>query len=236
MAMQDYLYAIVDGLPRAWGARPSGLVGGAVEATRTHDFVVVRSRLGTVPAPSPKTIAAHHDVVTSLMDADAMLPFPFGTAVPGSDSDSWIATHAALLRAALSKVRGCVEMNVKLLRLDLPSMRRPADGARDPRRIAHLEALGERLVAGAGLDDWRYRVHGNGSNAAVSVAFLVPRLEVSDFLTRIAPIASRAAGVAVVPTGPWPAYSFTPALGAGQSGEPVADLDPFETLAHRRVS
>jgi hypothetical protein len=32
------------------------------------------------------------------------------------------------------------------------------------------------------------------------------------FLTRIAPIASRAAGIAVVPTGPWPAYSFVPAF------------------------
>src|SRR5262249_683490 len=33
-----------------------------------------------------------------------------------------------------------------------------------------------------------------------------------DFLARIAPVASRAVGVAVVPTGPWPAYSFVPAF------------------------
>jgi hypothetical protein len=43
-----------------------------------------------------------------------------------------------------------------------------------------------------------------------SVAFLLPRAELADFLARIAPVASRAVGVAVVPTGPWPAYSFVP--------------------------
>ncbi len=235
MTMQDYFYAIVDGLPRAWADRPPGLVGGAVEATRSHDFLVVRSRLGTVPAPTPKTLAAHHDVVTSLMEADAILPFPFGTALPGPESDAWLATHAALLRTALSKVRGCVEMNVKLLRLDLPPVRTGPD-ARDVRRLAHLETLGERLVARAGVDDWRYRVHGTGSNAAASVAFLVPRVEVSDFLTRIAPIASRAAGVAVVPTGPWPAYSFVPALEARSIGDAAETLDRFERVVHRRVS
>ena len=164
-----------------------------------------------------------------------MLPFPFGTTVPGTESDAWIASHAASLRTALSKVRGCVEMNVKLLRLDLPPVRRAAE-ARDPRRTAYLEALGERLVARAGVEDWRYRVHGNGTNATVSVAFLVPRLEVSDFLTRIAPVASRAAGVAVVPTGPWPAYSFVPALGPERVADPAADIAPFARVAQRRVS
>jgi hypothetical protein len=235
MTMQDYFYAIVDGLPRAWGDRPPGLVGGPVEATRAHDFILVRSRLGTVPPPTPKTHAAPHHLVSTLKDAHPILPVPIRTAVPGSESDAWIAAHAALLRAALSKVRGCVEMNVKLLRLDLPPVRTAAD-ARDARRVAYLEALGERLVARAGVDDWRYRVHGTGSNAAASVAFLVPRVEVSDFLTRIAPIASRAAGVAVVPTGPWPAYSFVPALDARGAEDVAETLDRFERIVHRRVS
>lgn len=55
---------------------------------------------------------------------------------------------------------------------------------------------------------WHFRASANGDNVAASVAFLVPRDEVGAFLARIAPVASRAAGIAVVPTGPWPAYSF----------------------------
>jgi hypothetical protein len=231
MAMQDYFYAVVDRLPRGWNPRPHGLAGAPVEATAAHGFVVVRSRLGAVPVASPKTLAAHHDVVASLMEADAIVPFPFGTPWPGSDA--WIATHAALLRAALSKVRGCVEMNVKLLRLDVAGT---AAEEQDPRPSAYLDALGERLVARAGVDDWRYRVQGNGGNVAASVAFLVPRFEVPDFLTRIAPIASRASGVAVVPTGPWPAYSFVPTLGAATIGDRLARLESPEPAAHRRVS
>jgi len=238
MAMLDYLYAIVDRLPRAWNGHLPGLAGVPVQATPAHDFVLVRSRLGAVPAASPKTLAAHHDVVASLMEADAIVPFPFGTARAGGEGDLWVASHATTLRATLAKVRGCVEMNVKLLRLNVPPVRMAeidADG-RDPRRLAYLEALGERLVARAGVDDWRYRVQGNGSNVGASVAFLVPRLEVSDFLTRIAPIASRASGVAVVPTGPWPAYSFVPTLGTAPIADRLARLEPPERAVHRRVS
>lgn len=228
--MQDYFYAIVDRLPRAWNGHLPGLAGMPVQATAVHDFVVVRSRLGAVPAASPKTLAAHHDVVASLMEADAIVPFPFGSTLAGGESDAWVASHATLLRAALTKVRGCVEMNVKLLRLNV------SPGERDPRRVGHLDALGERLVARAGLDDWRYCVQGNGSNVSASVAFLVPRLEVSDFLTRIAPVASRASGVAVVPTGPWPAYSFAPTLSEAPLADRLARAEPPERVMQRRVS
>jgi hypothetical protein len=45
-----------------------------------------------------------------------------------------------------------------------------------------------------------------------AVAFLVPRSDLAGFLARIAPVASHAAAVAVVPTGPWAPYSFVPEL------------------------
>jgi hypothetical protein len=62
------------------------------------------------------------------------------------------------------------------------------------------------------VEQWRYRPAGTGGNVVASVAFLLPRTELAEFLARIAPVASRAVGVAVVPTGPWPAYSFVPAF------------------------
>lgn len=224
MSMHDYLYAAVDRLPRSWSGPLRGVAGGLVEARMIEDFVILRSRVAVVPGATPKTLAAHHDVVASAMDADAVVPFRFGTALPSVEVDAWAARHRALLRATLARLRGRVEMSVKLLRLELAAV--PARGAGaepDPRRAAQLEALGERLVAGAGVEHWRYRMQGSGSNVAASVAFLVPRAEVADFLTRIAPIASRASGVAVVPTGPWPAYSFVP---------PFAPAPTLDRLAH----
>jgi hypothetical protein len=95
-------------------------------------------------------------------------------------------------------------MSVKLLRLDsgLEQQGGPGEG--------ELRALAEQLVDRAGIEQWRYRPAGSGGNVVASVAFLLPRAELAEFLARIAPIASRALGVAVVPTGPWPAYSFVP--------------------------
>jgi hypothetical protein len=103
-------------------------------------------------------------------------------------------------------------MSVKLLRLHCGhSIERTcpecADGAPG---VVQLRELAELLVAQAGVERWRYRSPAGGGNVAGSVAFLVPRSEIDAFLTRIAPIASRAAGIAVVPTGPWPPYSFVP--------------------------
>jgi hypothetical protein len=235
MVMHDYFYAVVDRLPRAWSVPPSGIAGASVEPRTVGDLVILRSRIGVVPAATPKTLAAHHDVVASAIDADAMVPFRFGTAVPCPEVDGWLVTHRPLLRATLAALRGCVEMNVKLLRLQLAATP-GSDGDGDPRRAGQLDSLGERLVAGAGIQDWRYRVQGRGSNVAASVAFLVPRTEVPDFLTRIAPIASRATGVAVVPTGPWPPYSFVPPLGPLPVLDRLAGVVPFEPAERRRVS
>jgi hypothetical protein len=237
MAMHDYLYAIVDRLPRAWRGPLPGIGGAPVEAQTVASFLVLRSRIDLVPVATPKTLAAHHDVVASAMDAEALLPFRFGTAVPSGEIDAWLMTHRALLRATVAKLRGCVEMNVKLLRLELGGIHGSEPlGEADLRRTAQLEMLGERLVARAGIQDWRYRLQGRGSNVAASVAFLVPRGEVPDFLTRIAPIASRAGAVAVVPTGPWPAYSFVPVLGPAAAFDRVSRLEAPGPTAHRRVS
>jgi len=136
----------------------------------------------------------HDDVVASLMDAEAVVPFAFGTTVV--DLDSWADERVHELREALNAVRGAVEMTVRLLRLDA--------GVDGP----HLRSLAERLIERAALPHWRYRPAANPTNVAASLSFLVPRDEVPAFLARIAPIASRAAGLAVVPTGPAPAYSF----------------------------
>ena len=55
--------------------------------------------------------------------------------------------------------------------------------------------------------------------------------EAAGFLARIAPVASHAAGVAVVTTGPWAPYSFVPDLGRA----PLARMPtgPFQGVRRR---
>jgi hypothetical protein len=209
--MYQYLFAIADRLPAAWRP-PEASVGGPVVLRRLGDLVVVACAVDLPPVANVRTLALHHDVVASTLDAAATVPFRFGTVVATADLDAWLDAHVPLVRATLGQLRGCVEMSVKLLRLHCGhsidrSCRECADGAPG---VVQLRELAELLVTHAGVERWRYRSPAASSNVAGSVAFLVPRSEMDAFLTRIAPIASRAAGIAVVPTGPWPAYSFVP--------------------------
>lgn len=211
--MYQYFYAIADRLPVGWRP-PVASVGGPVVLRPLGDLVVLASALEHPPEANARTLAAHNDVVATTLDAEATVPFRFGVVVAAPQVDAWLGAHAQLVRATLGQLRGCVEMSVKLLRLHCGhsigrTCRECADGAPG---VVQLRELAERLVAQAGIERWRYRSPGGGSNVAGSVAFLVPRAEVAGFLTRIAPIASRAAGIAVVPTGPWPPYSFVPSF------------------------
>ena len=205
--MNQYLYAIVDRMPTAWRPPTSGLGDASVVPRRVHDVVVLGSLLETVPPPTPRTLAVHNDIVATVIDAAALVPFPYGTMVPSAELSDWVAGHRALVATALASVRDCVEMSVKLLRLDCAVEERGPRSA-EPGRA--LQELADTLVDRAGLPQWRYRPTGTSANVAASIAFLVPRAELADFLARIAPVASRATGVAVVPTGPWPPYSFVP--------------------------
>jgi hypothetical protein len=200
-----YMYAVVEGLPGTWHPPPAVIAGASVERRPLGPLLVLGSTLDAVPAANPRTLALHHDVVASALDAIAVLPFRYGTAVADGESDGWLAGQRTTLEAALALVRGCVEMSVKLLRLDGGA--EPAGPGED-----ELRALADQIVGRAGVEQWRYRPAGSGGNVVASVAFLLPRTQLAEFLARIAPIASRAVGVAVVPTGPWPAYSFVPAL------------------------
>ncbi|HEX5815548.1 MAG TPA: GvpL/GvpF family gas vesicle protein [Methylomirabilota bacterium] len=201
-----YMYAVVEGLPPAWRPPPAVVPGASVDRRRLGPLLLLGSALDAVPPANPKTLALHHDVVASTLDAHAVLPFRYGTTVAADEADTWLGAQRPALEAALAQVRGCVEMSVKLLRLDSGIDLPRGPGERE------LQALAEQLVGRAGVEPWRYRPAGSGGNVIASVAFLVPRTDLAEFLARIAPIASRATGVAVVPTGPWPAYSFVPAF------------------------
>jgi Gas vesicle synthesis protein GvpL/GvpF len=213
--VNHYLYAIVDRIPAAWRPPTTGLGEASVVPRRVHDVVVLGSLLDAVPAANPRTLAIHQDIVATVMDAAALLPLPYGTTVRSGTLGDWLAAHRVAVTAALDVVRDCVEMSVKLLRLDRavdaqrPGRERRREDASLP-AAPELQPLADALIERAALPHWRYRSVGPSDNVAVSIAFLVPRAELAAFLARIAPVASHADGVAVVPTGPWPAYSFVP--------------------------
>ena len=234
--MTHYLYAVVDRLPGRWRPPAAGIAGTSVVPRRLHDVIVLGSLLDHVPPATPRTLAQHQDVVATLVDAPATLPVRYGTTVPTLELPDWVAGNRALIVAGLAAVRGCVEMTVKLLRLDgaipQPLAGRDRAGRPDGAAERELRTLAEALAERAAVRQWRYHPSGSAGNVAAAVAFLVPRPDLPGFLGRIAPVASHAAGVAVVPTGPWAPASFVPDL----DGTPRPRL-AHDTLAgaHRRV-
>ncbi len=208
-----YLYAIVQGLPGTWRPPPGG-VGGTLVRQPFRELLLISTPVASPLPRTPSAEAGHDDVVASLLEAPAVLPFRFGTVVAEAELESWLEARWTRIRAALAELRGRVEMSVRLLPLD---QRTPDSASARDLTGAALRALADRLVERAGLTVWRYCPAGRGANLTASVAFLVPREEVPAFLARIAPVAARAENMAVVPTGPWPAYSFTPSLEAWAS-------------------
>src|SRR5262249_60029985 len=112
-----YLYAVVEGLPSGWRPPPP-VAGESVERGALTGLVILSRPASVIPPASPTTLALHHDVVASALDADGLVPFRYGTALLSSDLDGWLVRERPALDGALASVRGCVEMSVKLLRLD----------------------------------------------------------------------------------------------------------------------
>jgi len=199
-----YVYAVADGVPRRWRPPCEGVDGASVLGIRVDTLMLVASPLVSPPPVTPRVVARHQEVVASLLEARAVLPFPPGTTVAEADVGAWLQSRLRRVREALDDVADCVEMTVRMLRLDASPGRDGASGER-------LRAVADRLVERAGLPRWRYRPSARDGWGA-SLAFLVPRGDVPAFLAHIAPVAARAEGLAVVPTGPSAPWSFAPSL------------------------
>jgi hypothetical protein len=197
---RDYVYAIVEGLPRRWRPPSEGVAAAPVVARPVRELIVIVSVLDAAPAPTPRTAALHQAVLATTLQADAVLPLAVGTILRASDLDAWLGAHIGLLRTHMARLRRQVEMTVRLVSLTGSYGACPA-----------LRATAERLVEHVGMPEWRYRDEGKGGLSS-SLAFLVPRDGVGDFLARLAPIAARSGSVAVVPTGPSAPASFSPRL------------------------
>src|SRR5207245_9289791 len=113
----QYLYAVVEGLPHGWQPPPP-VVGERVERRALANLVILSSAAPVVPPASPTTLALHHEVVASALDADGLVPFRYGTALRAADVDGWLARERPALDGALASVRGRLELRVKLLRPD----------------------------------------------------------------------------------------------------------------------
>ncbi len=194
------LHALVDGLPRGWCAPFDA--AGPVRLRAVADVHLVESPLSEGGPWTPRAARRHDEILATLMEADALVPFPPGTIVAADALSPWLAARLPVLRSALRRLRGHVEITLRLV----PLVAEPGD-----RGDARLRRVADRLVERLAGAAWRYGADTRRQGGA-ELAVLVRRPDVPALLARIAPLVTRSVDVAIVPSGPRPPYAFVPPL------------------------
>lgn len=178
------------------------------------------------------TLGEHATAVTELTASTATLPVRYGTRLADDEVATLLSTRAGEWREALERIRGRVEMAVRVPdpehltveRIGGPPTDAPDDlgpGASYLRdRLAHQrheedrrtrgQELGERLVAALVPDvavDARIKP-APGPDALATVAFLVDAPEIDAFEAAVEELARFHGRLGVA--GPFPVFSFVP--------------------------
>lgn len=113
--MKLYAYSLtedIDALPESL----QGIGGAQVRLFKTENFsLLVSDFSGDLVPVNRDNALAHAAVVRSVLDRTTPLPFRFGTLGTEEQLRSYVTARREALVAKLGQVRGCVEMNVKII-------------------------------------------------------------------------------------------------------------------------
>ena len=236
MSEHLYLYAITGYPPEVVIGR-KGVQGAPAFALKCRSLAAAVSRyVGQSPAQADAHSAlCHEGVVEELFEQGATLPVRFGTVMRDeSHVRQELCDHEDACLQALDKIRGRVELGVRVLWLDQgPSSPPPArTSGRDylmdrltEERLSEARRTEARMRAGALCS----RLNGLAYETALqlmptpglllSAAFLVDREDVPAFGREVARLERESESLRFLLTGPWPAYSFVgEKLGQAQAG------------------
>ena len=169
-------------------------------------------------APTPVNLRRYHRTIAAISDAmPAVLPVRFGTTLAESELALTLRTRADSLIGALRRVRGRVQMTVRLTGAPTEKNPVPLRAARmataSGREYLIARAIRERDVPGFGavreaLGVWirEERIERQGN--VVTVYHLVPRRAAAAY-ARTASDAIAAVGLRGIVSGPFPAYAFS---------------------------
>lgn len=222
------------------------MLGGARGVGGSPLSLFVQGGLSAVVSPfegervsvTPENALTHNRVNAALLAHATPLPFRFGTLVGEARLTDFMNTQGDALRAALERVRGCVEMSAKII-WDVEAARREAAGPEPEsaapesnaagggtgtafllqkrREMQGGEALRASAEAVAGWFEGRLsdlvresRVTVNPSGAlVVRAAHLVERGRVEEYRARARSLGEEHAGaLRLLTSGAWPPYSF----------------------------
>ena len=153
----------------------------------------------------------HEERLEQLMKLRPLLPVRYGTRVPDeAAAAAAVAGRGAELMAQLDRVRGAVEVSVRV-RDAAPASPAPAETRRrvpaGPDGGHHAPAMGCTRCSRPLARDSRVL----GGTEPLRAAYLVERDEVDAFAARVRQLQREHPELAILCTGPWPPYSFSEA-------------------------
>lgn len=158
--MSFYVYCLSDELGREQVETLEGVAGARVQVSEWSGLAAVVSEFdGARVALTRENLRAHNRVLAHVLALTTPLPFRFGTLAGADEIEAYAAKNSDAVRAGLARVRGCVEMSLKIL-WDAGAAAREspeesptgAGGGEETRSLAAVgsEAAGGAPVVGSG--------------------------------------------------------------------------------------
>jgi hypothetical protein len=230
-----YAYCLSDDLKSEDVTGAAGVEGAMVRVIEVENIKAVVSDLDARRAElTRQNIAAHEAVIRRALSDVTPLPFRFGCVVTQNELEEYVHNHARSLVERLERVRGAIEMSVKVF-WDAEAVKRKVDetcaasasesnprgpGAafleskrRELKRAAVIKALAEEvagwLAAEIGDAARQSNIEIVPSRAmALRAAHLVARSRLQDYRARLDKARRARTDIRFLTSGPWPPYSF----------------------------
>lgn len=184
--------------------------------------LLASGRLAVVYGPtaeddvSAEALWRHEEVVEAPMDCRDVLPFRYGTRCEDESAAARaVAEREEELTAALERIRGAVELSVRVLTAEAIEEPAPGDetaaayvaanAAAAATARAVVEAVHEPLHA---LARASHQKPSGAPSEPLRAAYLVDRPRVDGFAADVALLQARHPELRLLCTGPWPPYSF----------------------------
>jgi hypothetical protein len=226
--MKLYAYCLTEGLDALYHSPPG--ISDAKVSLLKHDelgVLVSNCEIDVVPITRDNALA-HAAVVRSVLDRTTPLPFRFGTLVDEQQLRSYLTARKSALQTQLAHVRGCVEMNVKIIQQvqnDEPPLREHRHAPEGPgtaflaekrREIIGDERKAEQAAELSGLV--RQALEGLIKDEQVTLrpserlvfaaAHLIERSGVQAYRENMSEAVKQRPELHFLVSGPWPPYSF----------------------------
>lgn len=224
--MKLYVYCLVEhteALPQSL----HGIAGALVRRLEIGDFCFLVSDFSDQNVSVTRENAlAHAAVIQGVLKETTPLPFRFGTRIDEQQLESYVGAKSEALRAKLDQVRGCVEMNVKIISdhdwtaepqtsgtQETPGTAFLAEKQREIRgseaRVAAAKQVAEWLEGQVAAIAKQTQIQTSPvGKLLVAAAHLIARERVDEFRMRVTEARRERPDLHFLRSGPWAPYSF----------------------------